>query len=137
MNLLKQKQDAQEQLKEMENSVKNLKNEPVTEDKTRKELNEKKKKLFEKLEEQRKKFYMIKSELNSTKERVLDKTNLLQTYENESDFLLKQIEITSLEISDIKTNQLKLDKLNEHLFQLKVSPPTNSPREELSLIKIF
>ncbi|MEK6912960.1 MAG: chromosome segregation SMC family protein [Nanoarchaeota archaeon] len=127
LNLLKQKQDAQEQLKEMENSVKNLKNEPVTEDKTRKELNEKKK-LFEKLEEQRKKFYMIKSELNSTKERVLDKTNLLQTYENESDFLLKQIEITSLEISDIKTNQLKLDKLNEHLFQLKVSLNKQSKR---------
>lgn len=71
---------------------------------------------------------MIKSELNSTKERVLDKTNLLQTYENESDFLLKQIEITSLEISDIKTNQLKLDKLNEHLFQLKVSLNKQSKR---------
>ena len=120
LNLQKQKKDSQEQLKEKESSVSELKNEPVTESRKKKELEEKKK-LFEKLEEQRKKFYMTKSELSSTKDRIQDKTNLLQSYNNESNFLLKQIEITSLEISDLKTNQSKLDKLNEHLSQLKLS----------------
>jgi chromosome segregation protein len=126
-NLAKQKQDSQEQLKETESSLKNLKNEPVTEDKKKRELNEKKK-LFEKLEEQRKKFYMIKSELASTKERLQDKNNLLQSYENESNFLLKQIEMASLEVSDLKTSKEKLDKLNEHLFQLKISLNKQSKR---------
>ncbi len=127
LNFSKQKQDAEEQMKEMESSIKELKNEPVTEDKKKRELEEKKK-LFEKLEEQRKKFYMTKSELSSTKDRIQDKTNLLQSYDNESNFLLKQIEMTSSDVSDLKTNKSKLDKLNEHLFQLKISLNKQSKR---------
>jgi len=127
LNLSKQKQDTHESLKEVEISVRELRNEPVTEVKKKKELEEKKR-LFEKLEEQRKRFYMIKSDLSSTKERIQDKKSLLQNYNNESDFLLKQIEAISLEISDIKTNRSKLEKLNDHFSQLKLSLNKQSKR---------
>ena len=127
LNLSKQKQDTQETLKENETSLKELKNEPVTEEKKKREIQEKKK-LFEKIEEQRKRFYMLKSELNSVKERIQDKTNLVQNYDSESSFLLKQIEAISLGVSDLKTNHSKLDKLNEYFSQLKVSLNKKSKR---------
>ena len=120
LNLSKQKQDIQDSIKTSEDTVKNLKNEPVTEDRKKKELGEKKK-LFEILEEQRKRFYMLKSELNSIKERIQDKNTILQTHDYESNFLVRQIETASLEISDQKANKAKLEKLNDHLSQLKLS----------------
>jgi len=127
LNISKQKQDVQESLKEVESSIKELKTEPVTEEKKKRELAEKKK-LFDRLEEQRKRFYMIKSELASVKDRLQDKSSLLQNYNGESDFLLRQIESISLEISDSKTNKSKLDKLNEHFTQLKLSLNKQSKR---------
>ena len=116
----KQQEDINESLKTLESSIKSLKTEPVTEQKKKKELEEKKKTL-EKIEEQRRKFYMLKSELSSIKERINDKNNLIQSYNHESDFLIKQIEETSLEISDQKASKEKLQKLNEHLSQIKIT----------------
>jgi len=66
---------------------------------------------LEKLEEKRKKFYMLKSELKSLKERIQDKKNLLSNYENESAFLLRQIESLSMELFDKKTDSKKLESI--------------------------
>ena len=114
--LSKQKEDLSKSIKEIEISVKELQEEPLTQEKKTKEI-EKKNKEFEKLEEQRRKFYTIKSESNSVKERLQDKTTLLQNYNNESNFLIKQIESLSIGIFDPKADQEKLNKLKLSLAE--------------------
>ena len=114
--LSKQKEELNKTIKETEISVKELQEEPLTQEKKKKEI-EKKKKEFEKLEEQRRKFYMIKSEINSVKERIQDKNTLFQNYNNESDFLIKQIESLSIKIFDLRASQEKLHKLKLSLAE--------------------
>jgi len=80
---------------------------------------EKKKQELESLEEQRKKFYMSKSELKSIRERFQDKTSILQTYNNESEFLLKQIKSLSNELFDKKLDIKKLEELKSLLNEKK------------------
>lgn len=118
LTLSSQKKEIETQIVDREDSLGDLKDEPVTKDRNTKEIEEKKREL-EKLEEQRKKFYMIKSEFGSIRERIQDKQNLLQSQANESDFLIRQISASSAEISDLKINQDKLEKLRESLLQLK------------------
>jgi len=102
----KQKIESQNKMRELEISMKELnQNSPVAE---RKEKDiEAKKKELEKLESQRKRFYTIKSELKSAKERFEDKKTLLQSYANESDFLIKQISQMHSELFDKKTDEKK------------------------------
>ncbi len=95
--LSSQKKDLQNSIVEIESSLNQLKNEPVTDSKKKKELEEKKK-ILEKVDEQRKQFYMLKSEISSIKERIIDKKNLVQTYKNESDILIRQIDSVSIGI---------------------------------------
>jgi chromosome segregation protein len=120
-------------INENENSVKELRNEPLT--KKQEEIDIKKQEL-EKLEEQRKKFYIIKSELKSVKDKIEDKKNLFQTYSNESDFLLEQIEQISEELFDKKTNEKKLDVLKIYLEE-KNKILINIEEERQKLEKIF
>jgi chromosome segregation protein len=120
-------------INENENSVKELRNEPLT--KKQEEIDVKKQEL-EKLEEQRKKFYIIKSELKSVKDKIEDKKNLFQTYSNESDFLLEQIEQISEELFDKKTNEKKLDVLKIYLEE-KNKILINIEEERQKLEKIF
>lgn len=108
-----QKKELQELIKNNENSISELKKEPVTLSRKKKEVELKKQEL-EKIEEQRRKFYMVKSELKSVKQILEDKKSLLQNYTGESDFLLKQTEQISNELFDIKTSD---DRINE----LKIS----------------
>ena len=75
--------------------------------------------LNERLEEQRKKFYMIKSELKSHRERINDKNTIMQNYKNESNYLLKQLESLSIELFDKKTDIKKLDDLKISLAEKK------------------
>ncbi len=110
----KQKQELQEIIRNNELSIKELKKESPTTTTKEKELKIKKQEL-EKLEEQRKKFYIVKSELKSIKERFHDKNSVFQNYMNESDFLLKQIKILSIELFDRKSST---EKLNELKFSL-------------------
>ena len=119
-NLLKQKEELQKSIRESEISVKEIQKESPTPGRKEREIEEKKREL-DKLEEKRKKFYMIKSEISSVKERVQDKTTLLQNYNNESDFLIKQIESLSIEIFDQKANQGKFDRLKNSLAEKKES----------------
>ena len=78
-----------------------------------------KRKELEKIEDERKKFYMIKSELKSIKERFQDKNVLLINYSNESEFILKQITSLSKNIFDRKTDSKKLDELRALLSEKK------------------
>lgn len=120
----RQKQELVSSLKESEESLKHIKNEPVTTEKKKKEVAEKKKQL-EFFEEKRKRFYTAKSEARSLKERISDKENLLQSYSSESDFLIKHIESLSIGLFDKKADKGKL-------FQLKSS--LSEKRNSLSML---
>lgn len=113
--LSKKRTDLHQTIKENEISIKELRGESSTE-KREKEIEIKKREL-EKLEEQRKRFYMAKSELKSIKERLQDKNTLFQNYTNESDFLLKQIEAISIKLFDKKSNMEKLEALKVSLAE--------------------
>ena len=101
--------DVQKSITEHENSIKKLRKEPVL-GRKQKDIESKKHEL-EKLEEQRKKFYMFKSESKSIKRIIGDKNSLIQNYFNESDFLLKQIEQISVELFDKHSDEKKLNLL--------------------------
>ncbi len=113
----RQKQEFSQTLNENELAIKELNSSPST-SKTQKQIEDKKKQL-EELEDQRKKFYTIKSEFKSIKERISDKTILLQNYTNESEFLLKQIRSFSKDLFDRNTNEEKLHSLKVSLAERK------------------
>jgi chromosome segregation protein len=117
-NLSKQKHELSELIRNNELLIKELKRESPTIAKKEKELELKKKEL-EKLEEQRKKFYMAKSELKSIRERFDDKKSLLQNYSHESEFLIKQIESLTKELFDKNTDEKKLEELKKSLSEKK------------------
>ena len=112
------KQELQGAIREGEISLKELQKESPTLLKKQKDIEAKMKEL-EKLEEQRKKFYMIKTEFKSISERANDKNYLLQNYQKESEFLLKQIESLSLGLFDKNTTKEKLDSLQSSLKEKK------------------
>jgi len=126
--ILKQKQETQQLIKDDWLLIKDLQKETPSIAKNQKEVEIKKQEL-EILEEQRKRFYIIKSELKSIKERIHDKKLILQNYVNESEFLLKQIELTYIELFDKKTNPDKLDILKISLVKKKEILEKLSKRE--------
>ena len=62
---------------------------------------------------------MVKSELKSIKDRFQDKNSLLENYENESNFLLRQIKALYGELFDKDTNESKVESLKILLAQKK------------------
>ncbi|MBM3228375.1 chromosome segregation protein SMC [Candidatus Pacearchaeota archaeon] len=134
INLSNSKEELRKSEKDIEELIKELQKESPTPEKKQKEI-EAKKKEIEKIENQIKKFYAIKSELNSLKERISDKNSLLQNYENESNFLIKQTESLFLEIFDSKANSQKLDKLKTVLAEKK-SALSGLLKREIELEKI-
>lgn len=111
----KKKQELNHIIKDNEISIRELKGEsPIS--KKEKEIEIKRREL-ERLEESRKKFYMIKSELKSIRERISDKNTLFQNYTSESDFLLKQIEAISIKLFDKRSGAEKLDTLKVSLVE--------------------
>ncbi len=117
-DILKQKKELQESILDNEKSLKELQEKSPSKLKNQKEIDEKKKEL-EKLEQQRKKFYTIKSTLKSIKERLQDKKSILQSYLNDSDILLKHIKSISIELFDKKTDSSKLNQLKTSLAEKK------------------
>ncbi len=108
-SISKGKSELQESIRNLDLSMKDLQK-PLSNVKNQKEIETKKQEL-EKLEEQRKRFYTIKSELKSLKDRIQDKKNFLNSYTNESEFLLKQIKSISQELFDSKITPDKIDRL--------------------------
>lgn len=119
-SLEKQKAELQESIRNNELTLKELKKESPTVSKKQADI-EKKKVELEQLEEERKKFYMLKSELKSLRERISDKSNTLSHYKTESDYILKQIDSLSLELFDTKSNPDKLTELKQFLSEKKHS----------------
>jgi len=132
-SISKEKQDLQESIRNTDLSLKELQK-PLSSAKTQKEAEAKQNEL-EKVEEQRKKFYTIKSELKSLKERIQDKKTNFNSYITESDFLLKQIKSISQELSDMKATPEKIDRLKIALSEKK-NLMENLAKREISLEKI-
>ncbi len=105
-------------IREYDIDLKDLQKESPSELKTQKEVDLKKKEL-EKLEEIRKKYYMYKSELKSIRDRIEDKKTLLNNYQNESEFLIKQSKSISDELFDKNTTEEKLKSIRLALAEKK------------------
>jgi chromosome segregation protein len=114
----RQKNELNEKIIDYELLIKELQKESPTIIKKEKALLEKKNELA-KLEKEIKKFYTIRSELKSLKERIDDKKSIIQNYSNESEFLLKQINMLSIELFDIKSDEEKLNRLKKSLVEKK------------------
>lgn len=134
IQIQRQKQDLQEKVREGIITLKELQKESPTIIKKQEELSSKKQEL-EKLEEQRKKFYMIKTELKSIRERLQDKKSVLQSYVDESAFLLKEIESITLELFDKKTDPEKLHHLKIALSKKRTHLDDLS-KKEIELDKV-
>lgn len=122
VKISKEKDDLQELIRNNELSVNELKKEIGVKSivgNQKKDL-ERKKIELEELEEKRKRFYLAKSELKSTKQRLEDKNRLLQGYATESEFLINQIKTMSRELFDRESNIEKLDKLKFSLTEKKI-----------------
>lgn len=133
----KQKQELNELIRNNELSIKEIQKTSSSPSlgKKQKEIEEKKKQL-EKLEEQRKKFYILKSELKTIREKYDDKKISLQNFMNESNFLLKQINVLSEELYDNETSTAKINLLRQSLMQKKeLFEELNKKERELE--KIF
>ena len=117
LEISRQKSELQELIRDNEVFLKELKREtPLA--KKEKDILIKKQEL-EKVEDKRKKFYTIKSELKSIKERIQDKKYLYQSYKTESDFLIKQIISLTKELYDRNTTENKLEELKFALADKK------------------
>jgi len=133
-SLSKEKQELHESMRQLELNIKEMQRGSPSPTRNQKEIDAKKQEL-EKVEEQRKKFYTIKSELKSIKERIQDKKVTFTSYSNESEFLLKQIKSLSQELFDQKTTQEKLNALKSSLSEKKVLLQELN-KKELALEKI-
>jgi len=110
----KQREELKISLRQTESQVKSLENEVPSAVKKGKEIEVKKKEL-EELERERKRYYTLKSEFKSTKERIEDKKSVLQSYVNESEFIIKQINLSSKEIFDKNTEDKTVFSLRTSL----------------------
>ncbi|MEK6826855.1 MAG: AAA family ATPase, partial [Nanoarchaeota archaeon] len=117
-SLSKDKQEFQKLIRDLELEIRELQKGAPSVLKNQKDVENKKQEL-EKAEEQRKKFYTIKSELKSLKERIQDKKNTLNSYTNESDFLIKQIKSNFQELFDSKITSDKIDALKNSVAEKK------------------
>jgi chromosome segregation protein len=133
-SISKQKLEFQESIRKEELELKELQNETPSNLKKEKELVTKKSEL-EKLEERRKRFYMLKSELRSIREKYEDKRVALQNYNNESGFLVKQIESISGQLFDKKTSPEIVEELKSSLVQKK-NMLENLNKRQIELEKI-
>ncbi|HOR52481.1 MAG TPA: chromosome segregation SMC family protein [Candidatus Pacearchaeota archaeon] len=133
-SILKQKLENQESIRKEELELKELQKESPSVVKKEKEIVSKKLEL-EKLEERRKRFYMIKSELKSIREKFEDKKSALQGYDNESNFLVKQIESLSGQLFDKRTSPESVEELKSSLYNKK-SILENLNKRQIELEKI-
>jgi chromosome segregation protein len=130
----KQKMEVQETIRNNDMSIKEISEKSGSVSQKTKELTRKKQEL-EKLDERRKKFYTIKTELKVLKERIQDKNSLLQSYKNEESFLLKQIENAYQSLFDKKIDQTQVEKL-KILVAEKINNQKEITQKEIELQKI-
>ena len=80
---------------------------------------ENKKRELEEIEDQRKIFYMLKSDLKSAKERIGEKESELQVNSTETEFLLNQVKMSVRELFDRNTDINKINFLKTSLEEKK------------------
>ena len=133
----RQKQDLNELIRNNELAIKEIKksSQPSGSDKKQKEIEEKKKQL-EHLEKERKQFYIIRSEFKALREKIEYKKNIFQSYTNESNFLLKQVNVLSEELYDKETSFEKIRILKSSLMQ-KINFLEELDKKERELEKLF
>ena len=137
----KQKQELQESMKEAELVIINLKKSSTGKKISKSDIKNKevdaKKKELEKLEEQRKKFYMSKSELKSIKERINDKNSLFQNHNSESEVLVRQMQGLYNELFDKNTEKNKVESLKISLKQKReILDSLNKRERELEKVSV-
>ncbi len=132
-SISREKQELSEFVRQAELSIKELQK-PLSSARNQKEVEAKKQEL-EKIEEQRKKFYTIKSELKSLKERISDKKATLNSYSHESEFLLKQIKSLGEELFNPRTSQERIDSLKLSIAE-KRNLLESLNKKEISLEKL-
>mgnify|MGYP003979655839 FL=1 len=140
IHIRKQKEELQDSISEENVVIRDLR---VTDSKqnanSQKETNqkdlEKKQRKLDDYEEQRKKFYTLKSELRSIKERITEKQLELQTSSTESEFSLKNIKSLIRELYDKSSTKNKVSALKISLEEKK-QILDNIKKRELELEKI-
>ena len=130
-----QKMDIEQQIEGSQESIGDLKKEPVTVLRKQKEI-ESKKKEMDRVEEERKRFYTVKSDLKSMRQRFDDKNGLLKNYENESELVLRQISQISEELFDSKTSNEKLSSLKSSLRE-KEEKVLEITKKESEISRVF
>jgi len=124
----RQKENFKKILKENERLILELQKESPSIALIQKELNLKKAEL-EKVEIERKKYYTTKAELKNIRERTLEKEKILQNYDNESNFLMKQVESLNSELYDKKTTTNLIEELKHDLAENKIMYDKFNSRE--------
>ena len=126
LELDRRKQSLESSIKTYENDIEEMSKEKSKDNK--KDLQEKKLKL-EELEEIKRQYYLIKSNLSSINTQVEDKKRQIQKFKNESGFILNQIEQLEREtkISD------SIDRHREIIISLKQDIDKN--KEEVSKLE--
>ncbi len=113
----KQKQDLKLIIDQNEKDISELKK-GSPQARKEKEIEAKKKEL-EELEEQRKKFYGLKAELKSIRQRIEDRKSSLDSSSTEANFLVKQMESLYRELHDRESSDNKLHNLKTNLEEKK------------------
>jgi chromosome segregation protein len=121
LELQRRRQSLEESIKTAENEIEIMSKEKGKDSK--KELAEKKQKL-EQLDELKRKYFLIKSNLSTANSQVEDKKQQIQRLKNESNFVLNQIELLEKEIK-IKES---LEQNDSMLLKLKNSIEDNKTR---------
>lgn len=115
----RQKGNFEKIIKENEKLISDLQEESPSVALIQKELSRKKEEL-EKVEIERKKYYTTRAELKNIKIRVSERASILQNYNNESDFLLKQVNSLNEELFDKKTTVNIIEELKHDLAENKI-----------------
>ncbi len=115
----REKEENEKTSKKLISEIRNLQtSSPQGLEKTEQEIESKKKEL-ERLELERKKFYSLKSELKSTRDRINDKKRLLSSYSAEIELLIKQSKSLSDDIFYKDSNEQIIDNLKSSLEEKK------------------
>ena len=114
--LASRKTKIEQDIKIMQENLEKLRKEFPSQDSRLKELEKKKFKLGE-IEKQRKTFYNLKSQDNTLKERIFDKEKDLEKANNESNFLLREIEniAENLTFKELESAEKELNKSQDEL----------------------
>lgn len=136
---LKETVEKREELKtsilESQKEIEMLRKKSPVMKKTQDDLERRKKELIQ-VENDRKKFYTVKSELKSLRDRLQDKISLLKSLETESDILLKQIDQIYSTFHRKETKNIKeiIEKLKKNLEE-KNKDSENLDKKERDLEK--